>query len=903
MRSVTRWAVAVAAAVFVVSIGSPLLGLRVFHGTDLLLDRTPWRTTPPGTAQATNPNVQDTVSTFMPLHAEVRRRLAQGDLPLWTPLPGGGLPLGAVPDEGTFGPLNLPYRILPLWYAPGLAKLLELVAASGFTFLFLRRLGLAREPAVLGGLIYSMSGFQVVWTNWPQAHVGALIPAVFWIVERAIQERHVRAALLIAPAVAALVLEGFPSVAGYALVAAAIYAAVRLGASDLGWPARLRLGALLGLAALLGLGLTAFQLLPLAERAAQLDLSYRVQGPGSHLPPATALTLGVPGMFGSPVDGTYFGPLNYVEIQGFVGASTLILVASAAAWPGSTVRGSAPFLWGASVVCVVLLYVGGPLLAAVQASDLFRLNFVTRLRSVLGFLLASLAAVGLQALLHRRPGNGARPWLVWSAAALVGGAALLAVWRVGAQAGREAFVLRQAVLPAVAASVTAVCAWAARRRPVGRTVAGWAIPVVFAAEAMVFAVPFWPRVPRDVFYPRTRAHDVVQARLGPNRLVGAGGAMYPGTTTYYGLRSLTSNNTLPQLPAWEGLVRTVDPGAFQRSPVYPGIAPRHEVATSPVLDRLAVRYFFTPPTVRAFGRRVEVDGPGGDPVGLGGGRVISASVPGAPLRAVLVEVRAARGLGRGSRLTAEILRGDSLVARGYQLLYSDQVPGEVQIPVVQPCTSACPRRFVVRVRLEGPGEATLAGAAAGGFARSVIAAGDDGLRLDMVENVVGYRRTAALPRIRWAGEATVVEDPAERIRVLVEGPPPGEVLLSEPGPRGSGEPATIVVAEDSGDRIDVRVSTEGKGYLVVADPLQHGWVAEVDGSPVALRGADHGVVAVLVSPGRHRVVLRYDPPGWRTGLLISGISLTTLVSLVLWGRSRTRPRGSGPSGREMLPSG
>ncbi|HZA26428.1 MAG TPA: hypothetical protein VE915_02115, partial [Actinomycetota bacterium] len=84
-RVAGRWVWAVAMAVFILGIGTPLLGLRTFHGADLLLDRYPWRTAPPGVTVASNPLVQDTVSTFMPLHAELRRRVAGGDLPLWTP--------------------------------------------------------------------------------------------------------------------------------------------------------------------------------------------------------------------------------------------------------------------------------------------------------------------------------------------------------------------------------------------------------------------------------------------------------------------------------------------------------------------------------------------------------------------------------------------------------------------------------------------------------------------------------------------------------------------------------------------------------------------------------------------------------------------------------------------------
>jgi hypothetical protein len=426
-----------------------------------------------------------------------------------------------------------------------------------------------------------------------------------------------------------------------------------------------------------------------------------------------------------------------------------------------------------------------------------------------------------------------------------------------------------------------------RVRPRGVVLAAWLVPVAFAVEALAFAAPFWPRVSRDDFYPATPAHRLVAARLGSERLVGAGGAMYPGTTTYFGLRSLTTNNTLPQLPSWEDLIRAVDPTAFDRSPVYPGIAPRPEAAFSPVLDRLAVRYFLTPPTVRAFGRRVDVAPAAGADVELSAGRGVTASIPGGAIRAVLVEAVAASGLGRGSRLTAEVAADGQVLGRGAQLVFPQQVPGEIQVPVTEPCLPTCPDRLELRIGMEGPGRLTVAGDGRGSVARAVVIGEGDGLRLDLVANVIGYRRLTALPRIRWAPTARIVEDPDQRIGVLASGAVPDEVVLTGPGPTGSGEGAGLDVVEDAGDRIEVLVSASGQGYLVVADPLQFGWEATVDGEPAALRPADHGLVAVLVPSGSHRVVLRPDPPGWSVGLALSAISLVTLVGLTWMSRRRS----------------
>lgn len=199
--------------------------------------------------------------------------------------------------------------------------------------------------------------------------------------------------------------------------------------------------------------------------------------------------------------------------------------------------------------------------------------------------------------------------------------------------------------------------------------------------------------------------------------------------------------------------------------------------------------------------------------------------------------------------------------------------------------------------MEGPGRIVLEGDGRGSVARAVVIGEEDGLRLDLVANVIGYRRLTALPRIRWAPSARIVEDPAERVRLLASGAEPDEVVLTGPGPLGSGEEADLEVLEDSGDLIEVRVSAPGQGYLVVADPLQHGWKAAVDGVPTTLRRADHGVVAVLVPAGGHRVILRPHPPGWSLGLALSGISLVTLVALAWISRRRRAPR---PPPREML---
>jgi hypothetical protein len=76
------------------------------------------------------------------------------------------------------------------------------------------------------------------------------------------------------------------------------------------------------------------------------------------------------------------------------------------------------------------------------------------------------------------------------------------------------------------------------------------------------------------------------------------------------------------------------------------------------------------------------------------------------------------------------------------------------------------------------------------------------------------------------------------------------------------------------------VEADGTGYLVTRDSFARGWRAWVDGVETPVRRANGKHRAVPVPAGRHVVVLRYEPPGWKTGLTLTGLSF--LAALALW---------------------
>ncbi|MGH2793471.1 MAG: hypothetical protein ACRDKG_04120, partial [Actinomycetota bacterium] len=254
-----------AVVTIVLTIGPALFGRGVFFPGDIVKQVAPWQVDAPNDFQPQNRLLTDLVDGAAPQRTEVRRGILDGDYPLWNPYSAGGTPLGTQPQNGMFSPLHLPYLIFSPSYAPAVAKAVEMLVALLFTFLFLRRVGLGRPAALVGGVLYMNSAFLLVWSTFPHAEVAALIPALFWAAERTLARRSLISAFPVSVVIAVMLLQGFPSVAAYAGIAVAFYVLIRLAlARGSAMRERIKLLGRLGVALVLGIGLSAIQLFPFA---------------------------------------------------------------------------------------------------------------------------------------------------------------------------------------------------------------------------------------------------------------------------------------------------------------------------------------------------------------------------------------------------------------------------------------------------------------------------------------------------------------------------------------------------------------------------------------------------------------------------------------------------------------
>jgi hypothetical protein len=120
-----------------------------------------------------------------------------------------------------------------------------------------------------------------------------------------------------------------------------------------------------------------------------------------------------------------------------------------------------------------------------------------------------------------------------------------------------------------------------------------------------------------------------------------------------------------------------------------------------------------------------------------------------------------------------------------------------------------------------------------------------------------------------------VEGPALPVPSAVEGRGAEGAVVA-----GDADPVTVEelarVTHYAPERVEIEVTVEAPGYLVLTDTWYPGWEATVDGVPVPIYRADLLFRAVAVRAGNHRVVFAFRPMSLRVG---AGISLAGLVGL------------------------
>lgn len=897
----TRWTLGIVALTVIISLGLPLTGARTFLRSDTVLRWAPWNESQPIDLELTSIPVADPVDSGFPAQELFHRRLLDGDVAMWNPFPAGGTPLASVPHQGLFDPLNLPFLLLPDRVAPAWIKLAELSVAIAGMFLLLRGLGVSQAASLVSGFVYSFSGFQTVWTNWPQSHVGAYLPWLLWAAERLLRRRDLSSCVAISLVTASMLLAGFPALTAWGVALMLVWLLLRCLTQSRSDRRTVRLIGAAGGSVALGAGLAAWQLLPFLHQVGGTDLSHRVQTSVDHLSPSLMATAAIPTAFGSHAQGFFYGDRNYIESSVFLGAGALVLVVAAICRrPSPSVcRSTTAITGGLLAVTTLLIFAGGPLLALAQNLPVFESNFVGRMRSIWLLLLAILVGLGLEAVtssdrLDDSQVRGRLSQLRFPALVAASAIAVFGVWHVlrrAAEEGHLSAVVRPVVIALAAAAVVIGCI-AAR----GHTQLKGSLPVVVAAvaavEILLFVSPFWPSEVPERHYPSTPAHDFLATEAVGDRVATHDLALYAGTTTHYGIRTVTGH--VFHQPTWRDLLIAVDPEALDRSYTFSFLEFLDvDRLKSTILDRMAVRWLVTQVDFPLPGSSFELS-QGTTATRIDSGSPLTIAVKSQPVRGIEFEVTEdVVTTDLAARLRVEIVGPDGMVRVGRRHVRGFLPAGRHWVPVAAEDLPVG-GEALVRLRLDGDdGTMSVRTDDFGAPVLHGMAPVSDGLRLAYADDVAIWENLDAVQRVRFASDAIVVPDQGERISALQTPLPSEVVVLSEQSNHltdPEGATAVIHQVDDQIDSLEISLTSTGPGWLVIADAMQTGWSVTVNGVSGALVHADHALVGVAVPKGLSVVTLVYEPPGLGAGVAVSVTSLLMLL-LLAWAASRNRVPG------------
>jgi hypothetical protein len=145
-----------------------------------------------------------------------------------------------------------------------------------------------------------------------------------------------------------------------------------------------------------------------------------------------------------------------------------------------------------------------------------------------------------------------------------------------------------------------------------------------------------------------------------------------------------------------------------------------------------------------------------------------------------------------------------------------------------------------------------------------------------------------LPRVRLVAKCKQSDDPAADITAIC---PDTTALCEVPLALPVSQPGRATLTAERPGRLEIDVECPAPQLLVAAESYHRGWRATIDGRPREVYRVNGDFLGCLVEPGKHRVVLDFQPDSLRRGWLTSclGLALVSLSFLGWTGTPQPRP--------------
>lgn len=395
-RSVAFVVICLSAVIF---LWRPLLGGEIFLPLDALIHLHPWRYSYER-VPVNNHIFTDSIRQIYPRRLLTNDIVRQGAWPLWNPTILSGTPLLDDGQIAFFYPPNVIFLVVPLDKAFGVYACAQLILAGLGSYAFARRIGLDGGPATLASVGYMFTGHMLTYLPFPElSGATAMLPWCFWSIERALSVRNWQSWAIAATTLGLAVLAQI-QLAFYTYIATGCYALFRIvqgnERSTMLHP-RVLIG--LTLAYILGIGLSAVQLLPAMALSAQgqrSDIGFSLAPPEEYFGSMLRLILPVLGGFERLGPPPVWGPPTLQVPYPYVGLAPLTL-----AIIGLVIaRHRLVIFFGVMAFVSFALAVRTPLLQIVTTliPPYRQFEDHTRWYMVWGFAIAILSAIAAQSL-------------------------------------------------------------------------------------------------------------------------------------------------------------------------------------------------------------------------------------------------------------------------------------------------------------------------------------------------------------------------------------------------------------------------------------------------------------------------------------------------------------------------
>lgn len=301
-------------------------GLHPFPGNYNLAWYQPWKTDYTKGQTITlkhKPVADDTFRYLYPFKTLGIEIAKKGELPLWNPYNGAGMPLLATYQWGFFNPFNILFFYLKQEIAWSIYIIIQAFILSIFMYCYCRKISMSVKSAIFSTAIFTFSGFVVarlIFSNliFPLT----ILPLILYLIEDYINNQKSKKILFLPLVVAFMLFSGHPHIMVYTIIISTAYLIHRIITTE-----KLKLNKntsflFLGILALIGTGIASIQILPTIELLKSSNMN-----PNSSafiferflLPPSHLISILIPNYFGNQSTYNYWGFGDYIETVAAIG--------------------------------------------------------------------------------------------------------------------------------------------------------------------------------------------------------------------------------------------------------------------------------------------------------------------------------------------------------------------------------------------------------------------------------------------------------------------------------------------------------------------------------------------------------------------------------------------------------